>query len=224
MTEQEWLKCSDPELMLALLQGKTNDRKLRLFAIACCHRIWDLLPDERSRNAVLIAEQYVDGLADRDTVGRVLRMAPSSEWPGSGPEIYNWKLVTTGIAADMTDPRTYVWLTAEPNVEELTSSRVAAKWAEEGQRFVSASVQAQILHEVFGNLFEPVTLEPRWLTSTVIDLAQAIYQEKAFDRMGILGDALMDAGCDNQEIIVHCRGDGAHVRGCWVVDLILGKS
>ncbi|HUR53438.1 MAG TPA: hypothetical protein VMZ71_04880 [Gemmataceae bacterium] len=58
----------------------------------------------------------------------------------------------------------------------------------------------------------------------MIALANGIYEERAFDRLPILADALQDAGCDNDGILTHCRGDGAHVRGCWVVDLLLGKS
>ena len=67
-------------------------------------------------------------------------------------------------------------------------------------------------------------IDPRWLTSTVIDLAQVIDEERAFDRIPILADALMDAGCDNEEIIAHCRSESPHIRGCWVVDLLLGKE
>ncbi len=74
-----------------------------------------------------------------------------------------------------------------------------------------------------GNPFRPVTLEPAWLTSTVRSLAEGIYAERAFDRMPILADALEEAGCDNADLLAHCRGDGPHVRGCWVVDLVLGK-
>ena len=75
-----------------------------------------------------------------------------------------------------------------------------------------------------GNPFRPVSIDPRWQTSTVIDLATVIYEEcNAVDKMPILADALMDAGCDNDEVIAHCRSEGPHVRGCWVVDLILGK-
>jgi hypothetical protein len=81
-----------------------------------------------------------------------------------------------------------------------------------------------ILRDIFGNPFRPVTFDPRWRTSDVVGLAQAIYDDKAFERMPILADALMDAGCDEEQIIAHCRGDGSHVRGCWVVDLVLGKS
>lgn len=80
------------------------------------------------------------------------------------------------------------------------------------------------IRDIFGNPFRPVTVDSSWLTSTVLPLASGIYEEKAFDRMPILADALQDAGCDNAEVLEHCRGPGPHVRGCHVLDLILGKS
>jgi len=67
-------------------------------------------------------------------------------------------------------------------------------------------------------------LDPAWLTSTVVSLAEGIYAERAFDRLPILADALQDAGCENTDVLDHCRGPGPHVRGCWVVDLVLGKA
>ncbi len=70
----------------------------------------------------------------------------------------------------------------------------------------------------------PPELDPRWRSGTVLALAAGIDTERAFDRMSILADALEEAGCDNADILAHCRGDGPHVRGCWVVDLLLGKS
>lgn len=81
-----------------------------------------------------------------------------------------------------------------------------------------------ILRDIIGNPFRPVTFDPAWQTSTVTALAQAIYEEQAFDRLPILADALEDAGCTTADILGHCRGDGEHVRGCWVVDLVLGKE
>jgi hypothetical protein len=83
---------------------------------------------------------------------------------------------------------------------------------------------AWLLRCIFENPFRPVLLDPSWLTSTVVALAQGIYEERAFERMPILADALQDAGCDNADILDHCRGGGTHVRGCWVVDLVLGKE
>ncbi|MBA4192079.1 MAG: hypothetical protein C0467_29220 [Planctomycetaceae bacterium] len=81
-----------------------------------------------------------------------------------------------------------------------------------------------LLRELFGNPFRPVTVDPSWLTSTVNALAEGIYAYRAFDRMPILADALQDAACDNDEVLAHCRGPGSHVRGCFVVDLLLGKA
>ncbi|MBL8798934.1 MAG: hypothetical protein JNM56_33930 [Planctomycetia bacterium] len=81
-----------------------------------------------------------------------------------------------------------------------------------------------MLRDIFGNPFHPVTINPAWRTLTVISLAQAIYDERAFDRLPILADALEDAGCDSADILNHCRQPGEHVRGCWCVDLILSKD
>jgi len=87
--------------------------------------------------------------------------------------------------------------------------------------------QAALIHDIFGNPFRPVAVETSWLAwnaGTVVKLAQAIYDDRAFDRLPILADALEDAGCTNADILEHCRGGGEHVRGCWVVDLLLGKT
>jgi hypothetical protein len=82
----------------------------------------------------------------------------------------------------------------------------------------------QVFFEHFGDMRHPVTLDPFWLTSTVLALAAGIYSDRAFDRLPILADALEDAGCGHADILAHCRGDGPHARGCWVVDLVLGKE
>jgi hypothetical protein len=116
-----------------------------------------------------------------------------------------------------------------PNATELTrlyriedDSSAGIWWKPIEQR------QAGLLRDVFGPLpFRPLSTDSQWLTwndSTVIKLAQAIYEERAFDRLPILADALEEAGCSNPDILAHCRGPGPHVRGCWVVDLLLGKE
>jgi hypothetical protein len=90
------------------------------------------------------------------------------------------------------------------------------------ETFVAVVVRS--LHEVYGNPFRPVTTDPSWLTPAVTALARGMYESRDFSAMPILADALQDAGCDNDDILNHCRGPGPHVRGCWVVDLVLGKS
>ncbi|MBY0460951.1 MAG: hypothetical protein K2V38_26830 [Gemmataceae bacterium] len=94
-----------------------------------------------------------------------------------------------------------------------------ARWKEERSR------QCVLLRDVVGNPFRAVpAIDPSWLTSIVADLARAIYESRDFSAMPVLADALQDAGCDNTDILDHCRDDGLHVRGCWVVDLLMGKS
>jgi hypothetical protein len=83
---------------------------------------------------------------------------------------------------------------------------------------------SDLIRELFGNPFHPVTMSAAWQTSNVTALGQSIYDDRAFDRLPILADALEDAGCDNSAMLNHCRQPGEHVRGCWVVDLVLGKS
>jgi hypothetical protein len=84
--------------------------------------------------------------------------------------------------------------------------------------------QAMFARDVIGNPFRPVAFDPSWRTSTVVALAEGIDREYAFDRLPLLADALTDAGCNDEHILEHCRSDGPHVRGCWVVELVLGRS
>ncbi len=114
-------------------------------------------------------------------------------------------------------------------IEQAAAFGFSEKRSESEQQIEPPKIRGQmkiarLLRDIFGKPFRPVTPDPRWFTSTVVDLAKAIYEGRAFDRMPILADALMDAGCDSEEIIEHCRGNGPHVRGCWVVDLLLGKE
>jgi hypothetical protein len=86
------------------------------------------------------------------------------------------------------------------------------------------AVGLPLLHCLIGNPFRPITFAPAWRTDTAVTLAQQMYDSREFGAIPILADALQDAGCDNEDILSHCRGDGLHVRGCWVVDLVLGKE
>ncbi|MCI0701000.1 MAG: hypothetical protein L0241_07950 [Planctomycetia bacterium] len=109
----------------------------------------------------------------------------------------------------------------------LQREEVGVSCLRELQPHASQSLHSQasdLVREIFGNPFRPVVVEPSWLTSDVVALAAGIYEDRAFDRMPILADALQDAGCDNNDILNHCRGEGPHVRGCWVIDALLGKA
>ena len=85
-------------------------------------------------------------------------------------------------------------------------------------------LQQALASDIFGNPFRPVKFDPAWRTSTAVALARGMYESRDFGAMPILADALQDAGCDNEDVLNHCRSaNQVHVRGCWVVDLVLGK-
>jgi hypothetical protein len=104
------------------------------------------------------------------------------------------------------------------------------QWSAEWQKIhdeaeaVEKVQQCGLIREIFGNPFRRVSADPSWLTSDVLLLARGVYEDRAFDRMPILADALQDAGCDNANVLDHCRELGEHVCGCWVLDMLLGKG
>lgn len=209
MTEAEWRTCTNLEMMLASLRGKTSDRKLRLFAVACCRCLELDIPDQRSWDAVHVAEWYADGRGSEEDLAAAHRDARASL---DGRR-------NAAVAATAPDP----WA-AVPGVAD---SIYWLGWeaAEEGGERLG---QIELLRDAFGPLpFRRIALDPRWLAwndGTVPKLALAIYEDRAFDRLPVLADALEEAGCGCAEILGHCRGPGPHARGCWVVDLLLDKS
>jgi hypothetical protein len=114
------------------------------------------------------------------------------------------------------------------SVFTINLSGIGVGWSERIMRtVVPLPTQAALMRCIVGNPFRPVPPEPAWLIwngGTVRTLAEAIYAERAFERTSILADALEDAGCADEQILSHCRGDGAHVRGCWIVDLFTGRG
>jgi hypothetical protein len=224
MTEAEWLACTDVTPMLEFLRGNASERKLRLFACACCRGVWLRLPVQ-VKEAVATVERYCDGAADNQEFAvQVLSQASSAVYLHSdllrGIAYHNgsiWHGDLIAAAQDVSNSCVELGYHAQPVLRSSDAhdiAPVAREWAS----------QAALLRDIFDNPFHPVILNPRWLTSTVVALARGIYAERAFDRLPILADALEDAGCDQPDLLAHCRGVGHHVRGCWAVDLILGKS
>jgi hypothetical protein len=203
-------------------RGKFSDRKLRLFACGCVRQVWHLWPEERIRCAVDTAERYADGAVSRGelyAVGRPLATRPRGAPEGA------WLLAWAAHGAGETPMRAYFSKVAY-------CAAGAFAWATAGTPGTPAwgtayAAQAACVRDLFGNPFRPGSLDPAWLTwdgGTVRNMARAIYEGRAFDRLPILGDALEEAGCTDAAILGHCRAGGEHVRGCWVVDLLLGKS
>jgi hypothetical protein len=224
MFEARWLNCNEPEMMLRYVLGKTGDRKFRLFACACVRRIWPLLHDERSREAVQVAEDYADrpvGHARLATIRAAARSA--GQW-----------LDAAARRGEPGDRGSIVWAAraAAATVEDTgwdvaRNAAISAARANNGSRLQEGRVQCDLLRDAFGNPFRPLVLNPAWLRwhdGCVGTMARTIYEERRFEEMPILADALEEAGCDDEEILWHCRVDTQHARGCWLLDAILGKK
>lgn len=239
MTEAEWWACSDPQRMLEFLGSNVSERKLRLFAVACGRHCATTVECQSTDiwEALDAAERYADGAAN----AKLLAEASERAWRRC---IVSSVHVTAGMATSAASA------SAKP-LDSGTAARAARhayaerQWGEahraarsQGQtppfderqairetaEKVMGTLQARLARDIFGNPLRPVTIDPVWRTSTVVSLAQAIYDERAFDRLPILADALEDAGCSSREMLDHCRQPGEHVRGCWALDLILSKD
>jgi hypothetical protein len=117
---------------------------------------------------------------------------------------------------------THAALRAPPG-DEFLAARAAWATAQKAKTQEQA-FQCGLLREISGSPFRPLSIDPSRRTLKVARLAQSIYDDRVFDRLPILADALEEAGCTNADILHHCRGPGPHVRGCWAVDLLLAKS
>ena len=208
MTEAEWLAATDPISMLEFLDSKASERKLRLFGCAYSRQMWDLLTEECFRDAIRIAEQFADGRVGKKELAAIKKLSGAA-------------LERCGLAG-VTGPRYCAIGSAWSCTRNPETAATYPLWVftEQAERIS----QVAVCRDIFGNPFRPVAVDPSWLTSEVRTLAEGIYEDRAFDRLPILADALQEAGCDNEDILNHSRSDGPHVRGCWVVDLVLGKA
>jgi hypothetical protein len=225
------------------------DRKLRLFACACVRRVGANLPGGAYPRLLDLAEAEAEG-GERDArffecLGRAREQLPRT--PAGAPleaELDNVfgtaaHYAILAVADWHAEPlggmtrgpiREHAYFFKDPSLHRAVESAAGAvsvnhpAGRKEAERREQGH-QIRLLHDVFGPLpFREVVDEPGWLTADVTALARGIYDGKAFDRLPILADALQDAGCDSADILDHCRRtDWAHVRGCWVVDLLLGK-
>lgn len=238
MTEADWLTSTAPDEMIAVaVAGRLSVRKWRLFILGCCRRRSELFND-RLAPLLTVAERFADREATLDELERAQRdhdrekTRPIYEYD----ERESW-CEWTEIARDTAEvvgisccfDHSLLGDPHDPN-PVLVVSNLARAYAL-GFRFrydetirAELAAHATLLRCLVGNPFRPVTVPPNWRTSTVVGLASGIYADRAFDRLPMLADALVDAGCDQPDILTHCRTDGEHTRGCWVVDAVLDKS
>jgi len=228
MTEQEWLECTDDAQLWEsdVLWDRASERKYQLFAVAWCRRIWHLFPNEWSRHAVETLERVAEGLCDEAALQAAWDLFESLS-PDPHADLSETQAHALSAALTCVIDKEYRLATVASAYCQgaIRASQRRTDFEEDIQRLEKDD--CDLIRELFGNPFRPIAVNPSWLMwndGTVIKLAQGIYNDLAFDRLPILADALEEAGCNNAHILAHCRQPGEHVRGCWVVDLILGKE
>jgi hypothetical protein len=233
MTEAEWLSCTDPRALLefALASG-VSDRRLRLFLLACCRRLWGNATDGATRVALACAERFVEASLGSMTktyvkvaAGRAVIDCGASDpigsfdvWGDDGieAEVYSFAVASGLVSAldvlacNQAVPRQLDW--------------VFDAFQRAGLDLAS---QAELFHDIIRAPFRSLVFPSAWRTrndSASLHIAQEIDRDQAFDQLPLLADALMDVGCDNDEILRHLQRPGTHVRGCWALDLVLKPS
>jgi hypothetical protein len=230
LRKADWNRCTDPDKMLGWLRGngRASPRKLRLFACASCRQVWHFLTDKRCRAAVEQAERYADGLASKKSLTPFRVEARKAVLRQNIPY---WRQrafhACLNVVENEPAPDIAAW---------AAQNAYGAVLCNDGDHEAVRKTQADLLRDIFGPLpFRTVRIDPAWLAwngGAVRKLAEAAYAERSMPagtldagRLAVLADALEEAGCCEPEILGHCRQqESVHVRGCWVIDLILGKS
>jgi hypothetical protein len=221
MTEEEWSSCVELKLMTTFLSNRISNRKNRLFNVACCRRVWHLLRKKEVEEAILTGERYADGQVSEEELRAALRTIHRER---SRTVLFSATaevLQAAGFVAVISD--------AVPHPLQAASSAIHARMAEVDEEQKAAVHELEVrtlcdlVREICGNPFRDVSVQPAWLSPQVRSLSAAIYNEHSFEAMPILGDALEEAGCTDGGLLEHCRAGGPHYRGCWLLDLLLGK-
>ncbi len=237
MTKKQWAASRDPQAMLAEVGRRCGttagdqdrySRALHLFAAGCFRLVRSEFP----------ADRYPTLVAAADVAERVgLGLVPADALQGR-PDFAEAARRYGGEAGELLAALTGGWYGSPLRVRPVVLCRLGRRQAgppppaasdprhpwHAAFRRATASAEAYMadLLRCVADPFRPQSLDPRWRTTTAVGLAEAIHAERAFDRMPILADALEDAGCDDPAVLAHARSD-AHARGCWVLDLVLGR-
>jgi hypothetical protein len=250
VTDSDWLAGDDPRALYAHLRRVANPRlartrrRLRLYACACCRHVWDLLGPE-ARAAVEVSERYADGLAggpELSAARRKVQVIFPGSWLGEVSERLRQKEEAPATRQERASLRralaearfAAVWTTS-PGITPVAwqvamRARQAARDAalDPKEAFARAGrAQAGLLRDLFGDLSRSAAADvavPAGKGNLVREMARAIYDERRFDELPVLADALEDAGCSDEDLLGHCRSGAEHVRGCWALDLVRGRD
>ena len=225
MTEAEWLASNDPrEMHFRVVKSlKSSRRRIDLFCLACVRLVWHLIEDQDAKQAFEWLDEHV-GLRTRPVGGHVRDV-----FQGPARPLYDAhhrrEASVSGAAIHVAYDFWADWYAyAFPNLDDYFANAPTAPYPgalrENPRTYLPA-----VMRDIFGNPFRPVVFSPSWRTDTAVALALTMYESREFSAMPILADAFQDAGCDNDAILNHCRNlNQLHVRGCWVIDLVLGKE
>ncbi len=236
MTEADWQTCADPAAMLRWAGDRVSARKRRLFACACCRRAlfmvdawaYDFRRADYHR-ALATAERFADGAATAAELDDAHGGADDStfinqdlEYAGLDHGVDPFRDVASADPAVVAD----VWQQVLLLVREFGTDVAATgpRRRHDAEERAERAAQAELLRDLLGNPFRPVVFDSGWRSPVAAPIAAACYETGTFDRLPILADALEDAGCDAAELLAHLRGPGPHARGCWALDLVLGKG
>jgi hypothetical protein len=232
MTEAEWWASADPAAMLAFLARPAADRALRRFAVAACRRVEPFVAHPAVTAAIALAEEAADDDVSADRREAAERAA-RDVW-GEFRRPNSARSAAGAAARAVGDDEDYAlavadWVrgAAASKAAEAAPKRTRAA-AKDAIRAEAGAAEllalAGLLRDIIGNPFRPVSFDLAWRTSTAVAFAAQMYDSRDFTPMPVLADALQDVGCENADVLGHCRGSGPHVRGCWVVDALLGRG
>jgi hypothetical protein len=238
MTESEWIESDIPEQMLQwIVARKPTSRKLRLLASACVRWVYCQEGDAHPLELVTVSERCADGEATLEEMRGLLTLLRVVE---ADTDAFSAAWAATNAVHAALEEKAKTAATQAIVFASLYSRYRALEQAGLfGRQIRSAeglecSALAAVVREILGNPFRVPALDPAWLPwedQTIPRLANFIYTERLLPeghldptRLAILADALEDAGCTDPDILEHMRSPGPHVRGCWAVDLLLGKQ
>lgn len=225
MTHEDWEFATDPRKMLwairpSIFDRGIADRKLRLLAVAFCRRISHLLANIEAIRPIEIAEKFADGKLTVATLSEWYRNAPlTTSLMGGAPHAWTPQQFALAAMGDVVHPDAYqaadgtMWLAQDalhPDASRLCSPEHV--------------IQANIVRDAVPIPFTPDVIRAEWVSDAVIQLAQDMYISRDFATMPTLAKLLEATGCDSSTILNHCRATSQHVRGCWVVDAVLGRQ
>jgi len=226
MTEAEWLASADVDPMFIALGSSASPRKLRLFAVACCRR----QPKPRrtgawGEQAEDTAEWFCDGAATPNDMRRAQHDVERHLYLEAGEPVYEAGFWACSEDIGSCARRAAFYAANIVGGTVLDEPPAAFVDRYEAVRKVERQFQCELLRDIFGNPFRPVAFDPAWRTDTAVILAKQVYERREFSALPILADALQDAGCENEDVLLHLRdAKRVHVRGCWVLDLVLNRE